>query len=408
MGYTDIKGSIERPGRGGEGDAVTSYYTAIVALVWMAIGVLCVLIRENHRISHDDKRLLYLTYVLIAVSALAEWCGVLLNGRQDVPRWMLKAAKCADYMLTPMAGGALVAQMRLHNRWLTVMKAILGANVLFQLVGIFFGWTVSVDAQGFYSHGPLYIVYMGACFATIVLVVIEFILYGQGFRRQNRVSLYTVMLFVVVGIVLQELLPSEPRTAYIAMTIGAALMFIHYSEFASMAADDHLSAQQQQIDTDALTGVSSRHAYSQRLNELDAGGPLPEDLVAFTIDIKGLKQVNDTLGHEAGDELIIGAARCIEGTMGNSAKCYRTGGDEFVVLTRMPADAAEMALSHLKRETARWQGRTVKSLSLAAGYALAGDNPGLSAEKLVKQADMAMYAAKAAYYRENGMDRRRR
>lgn len=387
---------------------MNSYYTAIIALVWMAMGVLCVLIHENHRISESDKRMFYLTYLLIAVSALAEWCGLWLNGRTDLPRWILLSAKCADYILTPMAGGALVAQMHMRNRWRNVMVGILAANTLFQLVGIFSGWTVRLDGQGYYSHGPLFPAYMGVCFAIIILVVIEFIVYGRAFRRQNRVSLYAVMLFVVAGILMQELLPSEPRIAYLALTIGAALMFIHYTEFASLAADDHLTAQQQQINTDALTGVSSRHAYSQALKALDAAGPLPEDYAAFTIDINGLKQVNDTLGHEAGDELIIGAARCIEKVMGEASDCYRTGGDEFVVMTRMPADAAEMALVHLRRETDRWQGRTVKSLSLAVGYALAGDNPDLNAEKLVKAADMAMYAAKAAYYRENGVDRRHR
>ena len=387
---------------------MNSYYTAIIALVWMALAVLCVLIHENHRIPPNDKRLLYLTYALIAVSALAEWFGLRVNGREGLPRWVLLAAKCADYILTPMAGGALVAQMHIRNRWRSALVGILVANTLFQLVGVFFGWTVRVDAQGQYSHGPLFMVYMGVCFAVIGLIVIEFIVYGRAFRRQNRVSLYAVMLFVAMGVLMQELLPSEPRTAYVAMTVGAMLMFIHYTEFASLAADDYLTAQQKQIDTDALTGVFSRHAYSEALKVLDAAGPLPEDFAAFTIDINGLKQVNDTLGHEAGDELIIGAARCIERVMGESSKCYRTGGDEFVVLTRMPADAAEMALSHLKRETDRWTGRAVKALSLAAGYALAGENPGLSAEKLVKQADMAMYAAKAAYYRKNGVDRRRR
>ena len=49
------------------------YYTSIVLLSWMALGVLSVLIWENDRLTSSDKRLLYLTYALIAVSALAEW-----------------------------------------------------------------------------------------------------------------------------------------------------------------------------------------------------------------------------------------------------------------------------------------------------------------------------------------------
>lgn len=384
------------------------YYTAIITMVWMSLVVLCVLIRESHRISKSDKRLMYLTYTLIALSALSEWAGIQLHGRGDLPRWMLLSVKCADYILSPMAGGALVAQMRLRNGWLKVLMGILVANTMFQLIGTRFGWVVALDEQGYYSHGPLYVVYLGICFAILSLIVIEFVVYGRAFRRQNRISLYAVMLFVVTGIVMQEALPFDVRTSYLALTMGAALMYIHFSDFSFQLMDDHLTAQQIEIDTDALTGVFSRHAYSRALKSLKIAGALPEDFAAVTIDINGLKQVNDTLGHEAGDELIIGAARCIERALDHFAVCYRTGGDEFVVLGRFIGEEAEMILNRIRRETARWQGESGARLSLSAGYALAADYPDLGAEKLVREADLKMYAAKADYYRNHNVDRRRR
>ena len=141
---------------------------------------------------------------------------------------------------------------------------------------------------------------------------------------------------------------------------------------------------------------------------LDVAGALPGDFAIFSVDINGLKRVNDTLGHEAGDELIIGAARSIERALDGLAVCYRTGGDEFVALGRLSEEQAEGVLARIRREAARWQGATNAGLSLSAGYALAKDHPGLSAEKLVREADLKMYAAKAAYYRENGVDRRTR
>ena len=385
-----------------------SYYTAIIGLSLLSLGALCILIRENDRVPARDKRLLYLTYGLIALSALAEWCGVQLDGRANLPVWVLRAVKCVDYILTPMAGGALVIQMGVRRYRRTALLVILLANALLQLAGAFTGWMVEIDGWGRYSHGPLYPLYMGVCGAIIVLVVIEFIAYGQSFRRQNRKSLYAIMLLVIGGIVGQEALPSRPRIAYIALTVSAALMFIHYSEFYSQKQDEFLETQRVQLDTDALTGVFSRHAYNHALKELDAVGRLPEDLVAFTIDINGLKQVNDSLGHEAGDELIIGATRCITGVLDDEDRCFRTGGDEFVVLGSMSGEEAEGLLYRLRRDASRWQGKKVKRLSLAAGYALAKDRADMPAEKLVREADLAMYAAKAAYYRQNGVDRRRR
>ena len=87
----------------------------------MALGVLCILVHENGRMQKDDKKLLYITYTLVALSAIAEWTGVQLNGRDDIPEVLLLTAKTCDYILTPLAGGALVAQMHMKNIWQTIM-----------------------------------------------------------------------------------------------------------------------------------------------------------------------------------------------------------------------------------------------------------------------------------------------
>lgn len=55
-----------------------------------------------------------------------------------------------------------------------------------------------------------------------------------------------------------------------------------------------------------------------------------DDFVYASIDVNGLKIVNDEIGHAAGDELIKGAAKCMKEVIGSYGKVYRTGGDEFV------------------------------------------------------------------------------
>ncbi|MBR5961132.1 MAG: GGDEF domain-containing protein [Clostridia bacterium] len=85
--------------------------------------------------------------------------------------------------------------------------------------------------------------------------------------------------------------------------------------------------------TDSLTGVKNTHAYVETERHLDeriAGGTIREfGVVVF--DMNGLKQVNDTLGHEAGDKYIQDACRMICRQFQHSP-VYRIGGDEFVVL----------------------------------------------------------------------------
>lgn len=384
-----------------------SFYTALILLSWMALCVLCILVRENSWIPRKEKRLFYLTYGIIAISALGEWVGIQLNGNERVPGWVLLAVKCVDYVLTPMAGGAIVAQMKLRNRWSRALIIVLIVNAVFQVLACFNQWMIVLDGHNRYAHGPLYMVYVAVYMLVIALTAAEFLVYGLSYRRQNRASLYSVLLLVVVGVGIQEVLGGEYRTAYIALTLGVALMFIHYSEFYQMNAADHIRQQHNQLMSDALTGVFSRHAYMRALENFNGMAQLPDDLAAFTVDINGLKTINDTLGHEAGDELIIGAARSIEKAVGEAGSCYRTGGDEFVVFVRMDRAQAEAALVRLDRETRQWRGDVVPNLSVSAGFALACEHPGLNAEKLVREADRAMYAAKAEYYQRSGHDRRR-
>ena len=383
------------------------YYTSIIILTWLTLIILCILVHENDRIPVNDKQLLELTYVLIAASAMAEWFGVYLNGRAGLPSWVLLVIKCLDYILTPIAGGALVTQMQIRNRWNSILIGGIICNTIFQILSCFFGWMIQIDDQNHYTHGPMYPVYLVFCLLILLILTTQFIIYGRSFRRQNQVSLYAILFLVIVGEGMQEVLPGNIRTAYIALTLGAALLYIHNTEFSSLAMDDYLEEQKIRIDTDALTGVRSRHAYARTLEAYNAAGKIPERLAAFTIDINGLKQVNDSLGHEAGDELICGAARCIEIAVGMTVPCFRTGGDEFVILAEMDRKEAEDVSRRLTEETAAWKGRKVGELSVSIGYALAEDHPDLSAEKLVREADMAMYEAKAEYYRNAQKDRRR-
>ena len=383
-----------------------SYYSAIIILCWLVLAALCILVHENNRLGREDRKSFYLSYGLIAVSALAEWVGVQLNGRADLPEWPLMAAKCADYIFTPLAAVAFLEPLRIKNKWRTALGVILAANTLLQVISSFTGWMVTIGADGRYSHGPLYPVYMAVYFAALVIIVIEFILYSRAYSRRNSVSLFAVLVLILVGIVLQEAVGGEVRTAYMTLTVCAALLFIRLSEFSLLESDAHIREQQRQITTDVLTGALNRFAYTQDLKALEALEVLPADLVIFSIDLNELKTANDTLGHDAGDEIICGAAKCIEKVMAKWGRCYRTGGDEFVVIAYMGKAQIGETLEELRRETAAWTGEKVKSLRLSVGYAALADDAGMSPQALAKKADEAMYEEKAAYYREIGLDRR--
>ncbi|MBR3312696.1 MAG: GGDEF domain-containing protein [Atopobiaceae bacterium] len=383
------------------------YYTAISILTWLALAVMCILVHENGRLRKEDKGGLYVAYALIAVSALAEWLAVMLDGVESLPKWPLMLAKCVDYALTPLAGGAIVKQLGMKSRLTKVLDALLTAHVMFQIAALFGGWMVEIDEHNHYHHGDLYIVYRTVYLTVIVLVLLQFRAYGTHFRKQNRSSLFAIMMLIVIGVGFQELI-GESRTVYLTLTLAAILLFIHNEEFSKIRQDESLEEKNAQIMTDELTGLLSRRAYLETLKSYESASELPWDLAVFEIDINGLKAVNDTYGHAAGDELICGAAHCIERVFFGAGQCFRTGGDEFVVVARMDRGAADAALEDLGRTSRAWKGAATSGLHLAAGYALARDYPDYSLEKLVARADAVMYEAKRAYYNQPDHDRRKR
>ena len=86
---------------------------------------------------------------------------------------------------------------------------------------------------------------------------------------------------------------------------------------------------QQLAYTDQMTRVSNRTAFHQDFEILSAS---PNDIGIILFDLNNLKKVNDTLGHAFGDEYIINSAKIISHTFSHLGKCYRVGGDEFVVI----------------------------------------------------------------------------
>lgn len=212
-----------------------------------------------------------------------------------------------------------------------------------------------------------------------------------------------------------------PRSSYINMTnflvqllcafgclfeiVGIIIRWItefHITRQIKM--NEKITEQSVKISIDALTGVFSRFAYNDVIESY--ADHIPDNLVVFVMDINGLKAVNDTLGHEAGDELICGAAQCITKVVGRMGKTFRVGGDEFIVVGTMKKAQAEETLTELKRIIQSWSGVKARKLSLSAGYALSDDFAGYSIEDLAKEADKAMYEEKKEFYRKNGRDKK--
>ena len=159
-----------------------------------------------------------------------------------------------------------------------------------------------------------------------------------------------------------------------------------------------------QANFDALTGLPNRRLLRHRLeHELHRSDQLNRPLAVMFIDLDHFKEVNDTLGHDCGDVLLVEAARRIQGCIGPTGTVARMGGDEFTVLLTDVEPGAELPLALQQRLQAVLTalsgpfavGVGDVFVSASIGVALCpadGDTP----EALFKHADQALYAAKGA------------
>ena len=158
--------------------------------------------------------------------------------------------------------------------------------------------------------------------------------------------------------------------------------------------------------TDELTALYNRRAFDDDIAMIEKDG-IPGKLVIVSVDLNGLKQVNDSLGHGAGDELIIGAADCLRKAFSGQGKIYRTGGDEYTAILLCGQKAAELLLRRLMEETKKWKGIFVSSLSMSCGLASREEFTTYSVQQLEQEADRRMYQNKKAYYETEGYNRRK-
>ena len=148
---------------------------------------------------------------------------------------------------------------------------------------------------------------------------------------------------------------------------------------------------------DSLTGLLSRSAFMQRLGHRlanNAGIGSPVALIA--IDLDRFKDVNDTFGHPAGDEVLKEAARRISSVIRQTDDASRIGGDEFLIAVsgEGPETSQVVAQRILNKLVERFNvGGTSVSCAASAGLANA-DHTGTSLDELLRNADLALYEAK--------------
>lgn len=195
------------------------------------------------------------------------------------------------------------------------------------------------------------------------------------------------------------------NTDFAATDPTVEMLFLVEAKSAAMDASRKLTRQlhvakiaaEEQAFTDTLTGLKNRRALDHILQRMIGAG---QEFALMHLDLDFFKQVNDTLGHAAGDHVLEHVARIMVEETRSEDVVARIGGDEFVLVFYGLCDRAridELARRLIARleQPIPWKGEVCR-ISASLGTTLSTDYRKPEAERLLDDADSALYAAKRA------------
>ena len=282
------------------------------------------------------------------------------------------------YDLRPAAAVGLLlvvcpAERRSWKLWIPAM-----ISLAVNLTAFFSPVVFSFDQEYGFVRGPLgYVVFIVSFLYMIQILVLIWRRFYEG-RKEER----WILILSVIGCMAASGVDALFGGCHLneAMMIGCIFLL-----FFLRIHDNYL---------DPLTSLRNRFAF------YDDSDHLVRDVsVIASMDMNGLKKLNDTQGHTAGDRALAEIGKCLSGIADRNTVPYRVGGDEFVILfVRKSMEKAEKTLEQARNDILR------------AGYSVsigcAKKEKDQSLEDALRESDLQMYKEKAAYYQLSGKDRR--
>ena len=276
-----------------------------------------------------------------------------------------------------------------------------------------------VTLAGYFLANVSYIIYIGYERIEVIVDLAEFspwipLVYVLAYltfgARRGLIAaslFYLPLLGISLPYVMRNALTGENlqeayafAQIYLSSIIIVILLFISaYFTEAYFRVRVSNEAARRLANTDFLTGTSNRrHLYEVLEKEVEWASRSGKPLALIMFDLDHFKQINDTYGHDTGDELLKSVASLVGQNLRKSDWFGRWGGEEFLILA--PETTLEKAQSLADRSKLAIETESFKVDVLTASFGVVTYRPGETAKTLLKRADKALYRAK-----ENGRNR---
>lgn len=327
----------------------------------------------------------------------------------ELTYWFTVGSLCMGAILGCIFSLYLYSYLQ-ENHGMDCMHMSARVCAIINVISFFVTFTLALTGTAFkfdgghYETGALYDIVTALPVVTLLYLVGYTMFYIKKIGAHDVWSAAGYIVFMITGALIEG--EYSIGTTYVSVALADLFIFV-------MLQNEVISLEKRNVEkwikrsyTDELTGIPNRYAYETEITRLEEG-EIPDNFVYASVDVNGLKSVNDTQGHTAGDELVIGAGECLRKTFGAYGTIYRMGGDEFVVLFYADAALLPKLKDTLMAEGTKWSEKHNLNMSLSCGYVVAKEERDLTIKRIAILADKRMYEAKAAYYRTTGIERRK-
>ena len=351
-------------------DAIKEYFFQnwILLLILGAFFVVLLITSFSNRKTTFRYLLLLVSIFLLSIVVFAEFYVQPVTENR-IARLILMSVR---YSATPFVIALLIMVLVKKQSYLVFIPAAL--LLIVDIVSIFTGIVFGLDESNELVRGPLgFLPYMmcGLYMALLIALLV---------MRSNKRWLEIVpIIFLTValtsGLVFPFIFGSKFSQMY--CTIMATSLFIYYV-FTIL----------ELAKKDGLTGVLNREAYY-----VETRRDFKDITAIISLDMNGLKGINDTYGHATGDEALVTLALCFAKAVRVRQSVYRMGGDEFVIVCRKTnEEEVKDLVTRIKENVSK----TKYSCSIGYSYHEEGT---IKLEDLLKESDKQMYSDKADYYK---------
>jgi diguanylate cyclase (GGDEF)-like protein len=314
--------------------------------------------------------------------------ALVIAARHPTPLFIFWA--CFEMLLALVRAPVLIAGRR------AIAQGRRGPSDLYVLLACLWGASV--------GFGGLICVLSGDWVAaTLAFLSAAGMVGGICFRNFAAPRLAAVMIVLSLGpCAAGGILSGEPILMVTAVQIPLYLFAMSVAAFKlNRMMLDRMEAELEKdyrVRHDSLTGLVNRAGLAAALDRRAAAAGESEDVAYLFLDLDGFKRVNDTLGHSAGDRLLVEVAIRLQGVAGKEDIVARIGGDEFLIVTRGDGPARARALGEEVIQalagTPFLFGDEGVDIGVSIGVALSAEH-GEAFAGLIDAADAALYQAKA-------------